>query len=574
MRWTDVVVSKLQCDFGGIPTFCIDSDNLVENSSLREALRQKGMEITNWDGNIDYLITIRSLSESEKPLLIVQEGVGEYVVQTHLADYRWEFISIGGLMPKFALEVVKSVPTEHWDRLIEIHNAQQMTLNSTDTALLIARTIYGVDTEYIKHPYGWIRLLAALSLSEDPLPLPIANATERECRSWQTHPNHLDAKVLADPATCRATLLTAIKENPALIDILSPMENVLVNHLKQSHYRSTMDTAPSDLIGRWDELSVTAIGVLEFGMIYAQAVYQEQVSDAIRDKLNTLFVSWIRKEYMLMLSAPNTQILRLPTLLDRLERESEDRKLLLLVVDSLSLRAWLKIKGKWIGDGLINRTEDRAAFAIIPTVTSLSRRALFEGKIPSQFSKDSHSQALERKLWLQKYQSNGDYFSATETSGIQESLMRGRNRICIVDLSWDKRGHGINPGIDSIVEAAQNWATKTSLRNAVQAGLKNGYRVVITSDHGLVECSGQGRPNVGTLPEERSKRVLIFGNKILAAHHTNDNCALFHPPNLSGDTWPVFASGFTSFDLFGVDSVSHGGMSIEEVVVPVVELFA
>ena len=95
---------------------------------------------------------------------------------------------------------------------------------------------------------------------------------------------------------------------------------------------------------------------------------------------------------------------------------------------------------------------------------------------------------------------------------------------------------------------------------------------MIVADHGQVECRGVGRPKVGTLPDERSKRVLLFEDKTVCHSFATDDSFPFHPSNLPMNMWPLFAAGTASFDVLGAEAVSHGGMSIDEVLVPVAEV--
>ncbi len=94
----------------------------------------------------------------------------------------------------------------------------------------------------------------------------------------------------------------------------------------------------------------------------------------------------------------------------------------------------------------------------------------------------------------------------------------------------------------------------------------------LTADHGQVECRGHGRPKVGILPDERSKRVLLFDSKTVCDSFANAYSSPFRPSNLSTNMWPLFATGFAGFDIDGAEAVSHGGMSLDEVLVPVVEV--
>ncbi|WP_309710689.1 PglZ domain-containing protein [Armatimonas sp.] len=568
----ETIIAKLKPAFGGIPTFCVDSDNLLDVPQVREALRAAGMTIEDWDGQPTSLAPLKQIGENDKPLLIVADAGRRHIVNSCLTDFRWESVTIGELMPKFALDVVKSVPTERWDHLMELHREVRSPRNAHETALLVGRALYGVDPEFLRHGSGWLRTLGSIAVGDDPLPAPVAHAIAQEVAWPPTLPSTEATVALSEPAVARTVLLSALQSNPGLTERATAAEQILLGQLAPSKPKRVPDAAPTDLLAEWEQKRHSAQDVLEFGILYAKAVGSGGVPHELRRDLDQHFYEWLKQNYGLMLSSPNPAILRLPTLLDRLDKEIGDDRLLLLVVDSLSLRAWEGTRKRWLADGIIGDASTRAAFAILPTITSLSRRAIFEGKSPSQFSSETHSTRLERQLWTARYQGEGDYYTAEEALGMQDSFAKARRRVCLVDVSWDKRGHSINPRLDSIEEAVHVWAGKTPLRDIVRSGLAEGYRVILTADHGQVECRGQGRPKVGALPEERSKRVLTFDDKTVCASFSNALSMPFHPSNLPTNLWPLFAMDFASYDIAGAEAVSHGGLSIEEVLVPVVEM--
>jgi hypothetical protein len=243
------------------------------------------------------------------------------------------------------------------------------------------------------------------------------------------------------------------------------------------------------------------------------------------------------------------------------------------MVDCLSLSAWHAVEAVWRHDGIIGtQTTTRAAFAIIPTLTSLSRRAFFEEKTPARFNSKKHSAIHERILWQQRFPHEGVYFSVEERSGLLDAFALGRKRICVVDVSWDDCCHALDPRFSTINETATAWATRTGLRSIIQEAHQHGYRIVLTADHGHVSCEGISRSKAGDLTDERSKRVLLFNHEALSRQYAGESSFAYQPAGLSPMCWPVFATDFTAFEQAGVLCVSHGGMSIEEVFIPVVEV--
>jgi hypothetical protein len=571
-RWVNELVAPLVPSFGGIVTFCEDPDGLLEHPEVREALRTQGMTLGDWDGSADALAYWTHLAEDQKPLLVV--GIAKrHIADTFLHDFRWETVSVGGLMPRFYAEVVKSIPTVLWDRLLTLHDQERYKRPPQETAVLIGRALYGADPEYLRHGDGWAALLLRIALDGEGLPLPIAR-TLSDSLPAPAFLGVISPVNTLIASTAARTVLLAASVDPAFTAALPVAQKRLLALIEtpiSSEKEATAETP--DLVAAWESQSKSAEDVLAFVLVYAEAL-DHGISKEERLTANRRFTEWLTQNYALLQSAPNPAILRLPMLLGQLDNEISGDRLLFIVVDALSLHAWAHVRKRWVADGIIRDAHTRAAFAVLPTITSLSRRALFEGKLPISFSDTAHTPRLERTLWTNRFGSDGAYFGVDEESGLLDALALGKRRVCVVDVSWDKKGHSIDPRTDSVRDAAHTWAGRTPLRGVVQQALAAGYRIVVTADHGQVECIGQGRLNVGVLTEERSKRVAIFRDTALCQSFVTDWTTAFKPVGLPADIYPLFATDFDSFDLAGAATISHGGMSLDEAIVPVAEIFA
>ena len=104
--------------------------------------------------------------------------------------------------------------------------------------------------------------------------------------------------------------------------------------------------------------------------------------------------------------------------------------------------------------------------------------------------------------------------------------------------------------------------------------LYRGYHVYLTADHGNVESVGVGRPNQGVIAETRVERVRVYRSESLlassaAAYPTTVRLDI---PGLPADFMPLFAGGRTAFVPEGDQVVVHGGVSVEELIVPFVKV--
>ena len=183
-----------------------------------------------------------------------------------------------------------------------------------------------------------------------------------------------------------------------------------------------------------------------------------------------------------------------------------------------------------------------------------------------------HSAVRERRFWEQRVP-NGAAFNVKEPDAILDAMRQGKH-ICVLDVSWDQMGHAIDPAYQSLVEAASRWAERCDTASIVSMALDQGYRCIITSDHGQLVSQGIGTPPVGECAIERSRRCLIFQHKATRDHFSSFGDAAFQPITLPNGRHLLLARYGESFDAAGAMAVSHGGASIEELIVPIAEVTA
>jgi hypothetical protein len=67
---------------------------------------------------------------------------------------------------------------------------------------------------------------------------------------------------------------------------------------------------------------------------------------------------------------------------------------------------------------------------------------------------------------------------------------------------------------------------------------------------------------------------MLFSDEAVCRSFESEWSTAYTPTGLAKNTYCLFADGFNSFDLDGAGTVSHGGMSLDEALVPVAEVFA
>lgn len=104
--------------------------------------------------------------------------------------------------------------------------------------------------------------------------------------------------------------------------------------------------------------------------------------------------------------------------------------------------------------------------------------------------------------------------------------------------------------------------------------LDKGFHIYLTADHGNVDAVGAGRPKEGDIPETRGERVRVYHSETLLADSAAacPNTFRVNIAALPANFMPLFASGRTAFVTDGEQVVVHGGISVEELIVPFVRV--
>jgi hypothetical protein len=118
------------------------------------------------------------------------------------------------------------------------------------------------------------------------------------------------------------------------------------------------------------------------------------------------------------------------------------------------------------------------------------------------------------------------------------------------------------------------WAKGPYLNALLNLLFDRGFRVYLTSDHGNVEAVGCGRPSEGSVADLRGERVRVYSDASLRDNVKNRfPAALEWPPvGLPEEYLPLLAPDRQAFIQDGQCIVSHGGISIEELIVPLIQI--
>ena len=319
------------------------------------------------------------------------------------------------------------------------------------------------------------------------------------------------------------------------------------------------------------------------------SVNDPQKADSIlklRAEINDRFQIWIQQHYDSLSSLPSAK----PVMVHQVAKsmayrraEMQTAKTALIVMDGMSFDQWLCIKAE-LDLGGYNLHED-ALFAWLPTLTSISRQSIFNASVPYYLAQQIGSTVKEPKHWKRYWEDNGvtsqsiHYLRMDGTGDIGAELEKQVNLpsalvIGLVLNLIDDIMHGMNLGSAGMHSQIKHWVKQGYFASLLQILIDHGYTVWITSDHGNLECEGIGNIQDGSLSETKASRVRIYQSEVLrdqAVDKTVSSLA-WTPKGLPNGLHCLFAPYRGSYHTVGKKIVSHGGISLEEVMVPFVKI--
>ena len=379
-------------------------------------------------------------------------------------------------------------------------------------------------------------------------------------------PDWAKVGLILDPASLPKLVLDGVE---ALMGDL-PTPDAL--HREWSHFARRL----GEVISRFHALDAVHADSIKASILALQSCADERLRE------------WVAKHYADLPSLPAAKI---PIMVHHIPRflfmkhSAGEAKVALLVFDGLAVDQWIQIRENLTRQSKSLVFDDGACFAWLPTLTSVSRQALFSGLRPREFADSIETTAREPVRWSGFWLENGvkeseilyrkSIKSNEDLPELEAQLAQPAVKIVgLVIDTVDEIAHGAVLGKRSIAKQIDDWCDSGFVNKLIDLLLERDFHVYVTADHGNVEAVGSGRLDEGVAPETRGERVRIYGSEALIAE------ALAASPQsyrldirgLPSGYIPLFASGRDAFVSAGRRVVVHGGASVEELIVPFVKV--
>lgn len=345
-----------------------------------------------------------------------------------------------------------------------------------------------------------------------------------------------------------------------LINRFNNQRNHSVSHLRERLHQIEVNWVNSQkTIEFVSEIMVDAI---------IAGVVDEMADDF--DAINDLFQEWLNEHYFGMLqSNPLLSAKSVNKILPHLAANFQHQdKVALMVVDGFAY--WQYVVLKRYLDSLDIKTQDSTIVSWLPSITMLSRQAIFRGNNPEMDYKQSPEN--ERKLWRSYWQSQGvgQYESQYIGDDDEFAINEGVKRLAVVTVEMDKKMHSSYDYRD-LLSLTENWCPRIAAK--IKTIVEAGYTLYLTTDHGSVLSKGwRALTQVEKVflykDGSRGKRHLIYNYIEEYQRFTKENGEL---GLLAHNNWLCMRNSMC-FAKNNERMITHGGSHFEEVVIPFIKI--
>jgi CheY-like chemotaxis protein len=365
----------------------------------------------------------------------------------------------------------------------------------------------------------------------------------------------------------------------------------------------------------------------EWTEVYKKLVYWELELDRLQDKsmhdvlvmqktdANTQFFKFIEKHYINWLNGKdkNPPIMSHTLIKNKFAKElDQNEKVFLIVVDNLRYDQWKIIQP--IIEDYYKTEEEELFFSILPTATQYARNALFSGLLPSEMEK------LYPNWWLNDEDEGGknmheeDFMKAQMTrlgkdvkmsytkitnlnagKKLTESISNLlNNKLNIIVYNFvDMLSHA-RTDMEVIRELADNepayrsitksWFEHSPLHDIIKQLAEKKIKVIITTDHGTVHVKEAtkvlGDKNVNSNLRYKQGKALDYNPK--EVFEVKNPAEAFLPKvNVSQrfifakeSRFFAYPNNYNYYVNYYKNTFQHGGISLEEMIIPYVTLTA
>lgn len=411
-------------------------------------------------------------------------------------------------------------------------------------------------------------------------------------------------------------LIKPVNPNQILMSLKKILEHgKLISQKTNSNYQQEFRQLGMMLGGRLDPE--------EWADVYKKLVYWELQLGDIEDsgmseiltmqkqEANNLFTKFIERNYLDWVNGDEDAPQMIHTLLkNRIAPIADKEKTFLLVIDNLRYDQW-KVLQPVISKYFTVDT-DEIIYSILPTATHYARNALFAGLMPSEIAKKYP------KLWVTEEDEGGKNmheadFLETNLKRMNKTYKWSYNKITnlaagkkLVENFNELKDNQLNAIVYNFVDMLSHartdmevikeladdesayrsltlsWFEHSPLQDIIKKIADSKAKLIITTDHGTVRVKNPvkivGERATNTNLRYKTGRNLSY-NKSEVFQVANPDEAFLPKSSLTAEfvfgkhsDFFVYPNNYNRFVHMYQDTFQHGGISLEEILIPYIEL--
>ena len=331
-----------------------------------------------------------------------------------------------------------------------------------------------------------------------------------------------------------------------------------------------------------------------------------------KEDANNGFAKFIQKNYMRWMDGDNEdRPLLSPDIFKKkvFPLLNQGEKVFLIVIDNFRYDQWRTLAQE-IGD--MFDIEDDIYMSILPTATQYARNAIFSGLMPLKIAK------MFPELWVDEEEEEGknlneaplietqieryrrhdkfSYHKINDSAGaeklIQQFANLHSNDLNVVVINFiDMLSHA-RTEMKMVRELASNetayrsitlsWFRHSAISELFRMLASSDYKVLITTDHGSIRATRPikiiGDRNTNTNLRYKLGKNLSYNDKEVFVIKEPAKAQL-PSPNIStsyvfswGDAFFAYPNNYNYYVSYYKDTFQHGGISMEEMLIPIITL--
>lgn len=347
----------------------------------------------------------------------------------------------------------------------------------------------------------------------------------------------------------------------------------------------------------------------------SQTKTMQEILEMQKSEANNNFIKFIKKNYESWLNDPkankpllSNQLFKKKVFPELLKKD--ESPVFFILIDNFRIDQWKTIEP--IINEYFTITEDETYYSILPTTTAYARNSIFSGLMPSEISQkypklwedddtEEGKNLHEEELMAKQLERNNlpikfSYNKITTLNGgkslVDNFSSLSNNKLNIVvynfvdmlshartDMAVIKELAGDEASYRSITKS---WFLHSPLLELIQKVAEKKGRLIITTDHGTIRVNKAvkviGDKETNTNLRYKQGKNLSFDEKDVFFSRKPER--LFLPKKYISttyifaehDTFLAYPNNFNYYVNHYKDTFQHGGVSMEEMIIPIVTL--